>query len=132
MELVSPYDLYFNPYLVLQHHQVSLRKFIRILGFTGTFNNGNFVFQWWRLLTTFLFFGTLSFNFVFNIIFTYRYCRTLEESSFRGRTADFVMMFFFGAIMTLVCFSYMFYYRDLEFVEVLEKNSYCIFLLSCR
>jgi len=78
MELVSPYDLYFNPYLVVQDH------------------------QWWRLVTNFLFFGTLSFNFVFNIIFTYRYCRTLEESSFRGKTSDFVMMFFFGGVMTLL------------------------------
>jgi len=78
MELVSPYDLYFNPYLVFRHY------------------------QWWRLITNFLFFGTLSFNFVFNIIFTYRYCRTLEESSFRGKTSDFVMMFIFGAVMTLI------------------------------
>jgi len=78
MELVTPYDLYFNPYLVFQHH------------------------QWWRLLTNYLFFGTLSFNFVFNIIFTYRYCRTLEESSFQGRTSDFVMMFLFGASITLL------------------------------
>jgi len=78
MDLVSAYDLYFNPHLVITQH------------------------QWWRLFTTFLFFGTLSFNFVFNIIFTYRYCRTLEESSFRGRTSDFVMMFIFGAVMTLI------------------------------
>ncbi|ODN03412.1 Derlin-2 [Orchesella cincta] len=77
MELVSPYDLYFNPYLIFRHH------------------------QWWRLVTTFLFFGTLSFNFVFNIIFTHRYCRTLEESSYRGKTSDFVMMFIFGAVATL-------------------------------
>lgn len=26
------------------------------------------------------------------MIFTYRYCRMLEEGSFRGRTADFVLM----------------------------------------
>ena len=32
----------------------------------------------------------------------YRYCRMLEEGSFRGRTADFVFMFIFGgAIMTV-------------------------------
>uniref|UniRef100_A0A5F8HKC6 Derlin n=1 Tax=Monodelphis domestica TaxID=13616 RepID=A0A5F8HKC6_MONDO len=32
----------------------------------------------------------------------YRYCRMLEEGSFRGRTADFVYMFLFGgALMTL-------------------------------
>jgi len=78
MEFVTPYRLYFDPYKVFFHH------------------------QWWRLVTNFLFFGTLSFNFVFNIIFTYRYCRTLEESSFRNKTSDFVMMFFFGAVSTLI------------------------------
>ena len=32
----------------------------------------------------------------------YRYCRMLEEGSFRGRTADFVFMFIFGGtIMTV-------------------------------
>lgn len=34
-----------------------------------------------------------------------RYCRMLEENSFRGRTADFVMMFLFGgALMILSAF----------------------------
>ncbi|ODM90037.1 Derlin-2 [Orchesella cincta] len=78
MELVTPYDLYFNPYLIVMQH------------------------QWWRLLTTFLFLGTISFNFVFNIAFTHRYCRTLEEASYRGKTADFVMMFIFGGVSTVI------------------------------
>ncbi|XP_048509985.1 derlin-2 isoform X2 [Athalia rosae] len=56
----------------------------------------------WRLITTFLFFGTVGFNFFFNMIFTYRYCRMLEEVSFRGRTADFVMMFIFGGICMII------------------------------
>ncbi|XP_043846832.1 derlin-3 isoform X4 [Dromiciops gliroides] len=29
----------------------------------------------------------------------YRYCRMLEEGSFRGRTADFVFMFLFGGVL---------------------------------
>ena len=109
LELVSPYDIYFNPYLVVKQHQVrafecaileisTLSSRIRFVHFHDHF----WMQQWWRLLTNFFFFGTLSFNFVFNLIFTYRYCRTLEESSFRGRTADFVMMFLFGAVLTLV------------------------------
>ncbi|XP_039291994.1 derlin-2 [Nilaparvata lugens] len=72
LNLVSPFQLYFNPILILERYQI------------------------WRVLTTFLFFGTVGFNFFFNIIFTYRYCRMLEEGSFRGQTADFVMMFIFG------------------------------------
>lgn len=71
LDLVSPFQLYFNPILILKG-------------------------QVWRLLTTFLFFGTVGFTFLFNLIFTFRYCRMLEEGSFRGRTADFFMMFVFG------------------------------------
>ncbi|XP_046840124.1 derlin-2-like isoform X2 [Xenia sp. Carnegie-2017] len=70
--------LYFNPELIFKQYQV------------------------WRLFTNFLFFGTVGFNFLFNMIFTYRYCRMLEEGSFRGRTADFVFMFIFGAILMIL------------------------------
>lgn len=59
-------------------------------------------YQIWRVVTTFLFFGPIGFNFLFNMIFTYRYCRMLEEGSFRGRTADFVLMMMFGAACMLV------------------------------
>jgi len=43
------------------------------------------------------------------MIFTYRYCRMLEEGSFRSRTADFVMMFLFGATLMIVSFLIVFY-----------------------
>uniref|UniRef100_A0A224XIT1 Derlin n=1 Tax=Panstrongylus lignarius TaxID=156445 RepID=A0A224XIT1_9HEMI len=79
LELVSPFQLYFNPILILKQYQL------------------------WRLITTFLFFGTFGFNFFFNMIFTYRYCRMLEEGSFRGRTADFLMMFIFGSFCMIIC-----------------------------
>ncbi|XP_051509393.1 derlin-2-like [Myxocyprinus asiaticus] len=78
LEFITPFQLYFNPGLILKRYQV------------------------WRLITNFLFFGPLGFSFLFNMIFLYRYCRMLEEGSFRGRTADFVYMFLFGgALMTL-------------------------------
>lgn len=80
LELVSPFQLYFNPILIFKKYQL------------------------WRLITTFLFFGAIGFNFLFNIIFTYRYCRMLEEGSFRGRTADFIMMFLFGGVSMIVSF----------------------------
>ncbi|XP_045600194.2 derlin-2 [Procambarus clarkii] len=79
LDIVSPFQLYFNPILIFRHYQL------------------------WRLLTTFLFFGTIGFNFLFNMIFTYRYCRMLEEGSFRGRTADFVLMMIFGGACMLIC-----------------------------
>jgi len=77
LNLLSPLQLYFNPNLIVSQLQV------------------------WRLITTFLFFGNFSFNFFFNMIFTYEYCRMLEEGSFHGRTADFVMMFIFGIFSML-------------------------------
>ncbi|XP_055522972.1 derlin-2 [Wyeomyia smithii] len=80
LEIVTPFQLYFNPILILKHYQL------------------------WRLGTTFLFFGTFGFNFLFNMIFTYRYCRMLEEGSFRGRSADFIMMFLFGGVVMIVSF----------------------------
>jgi len=78
LDLLSPFQLYFNPILIWKNYQM------------------------WRLVTTFLFFGTFGFNFFFNMIFTYRYCRMLEENSFRGRTADFVTMFIFGSFFMII------------------------------
>uniref|UniRef100_A0A8C2XWW5 Derlin n=1 Tax=Capra hircus TaxID=9925 RepID=A0A8C2XWW5_CAPHI len=75
LELLSPFQLYFNPHLVFRKFQV------------------------WRLITNFLFFGPLGFSFFFNMLFVFRYCRMLEEGSFRGRTADFVFMFLFGGVL---------------------------------
>lgn len=79
LDIVSPFQLYFNPILIFRQYQL------------------------WRLVTTFLFFGTVGFNFLFNMIFTYRYCRMLEEGSFRGRTADFFVMMVFGGGCMLLC-----------------------------
>ncbi|KAK6190952.1 hypothetical protein SNE40_002710 [Patella caerulea] len=78
LDIITPFQIYFNPDLIFKQLQV------------------------WRLVTNFLYFGPIGFNFLFNIIFAYRYCRMLEEGSFRGRTADFVFMFLFGGFfMTL-------------------------------
>ncbi|XP_073079068.1 derlin-3 isoform X2 [Manis javanica] len=78
LELLSPFQLYFNPHLVFRKFQV------------------------WRLVTNFLFFGPLGFSFFFNMLFVFRYCRMLEEGSFRGRTADFVFMFVFGGVLMIL------------------------------
>ncbi|KAK1157425.1 derlin-2 [Acipenser oxyrinchus oxyrinchus] len=66
LELITPFQLYFNPELIFKNYQV------------------------WRLITNFLFFVQ------------YRYCRMLEEGSFRGRTADFVFMFLFSGLLMTV------------------------------
>ncbi|MEE6527022.1 hypothetical protein FKM82_028051, partial [Ascaphus truei] len=80
LEFITPFQLYFNPELIFRRFQI------------------------WRLVTNFLFFGPLGFSFFFNMIFLYRYCRMLEEGSFRGRTADFVFMFLFGGLLMTVSF----------------------------
>jgi hypothetical protein len=43
--------------------------------------------QVWRLFTNFFFFGSISLDFFFHMFFLVRYCRMLEEGSFRGRPA---------------------------------------------
>ncbi|UXI14912.1 hypothetical protein NH340_JMT00855 [Sarcoptes scabiei] len=78
LEIVSPFQLYFNPRLIFYNFQI------------------------WRILTTFLFHGPIGFSFMFNIIFTYRHCAMLEEGSFRSRTADFVYMLFLGALLMCI------------------------------
>ncbi|KHN78532.1 Derlin-2 [Toxocara canis] len=79
LDFVTPFHLYFNWNLILYEYQV------------------------WRLLTSFCFFGAFGFSFLFNMIFTYRYCMMLEEGSFRGRRADFAFMFIYGAVFMIVC-----------------------------
>ena len=62
------------------------------------------IFKVWRLVTNFMYFGPIGFNFLFNMIFAYRYCRMLEEGSFRNRTADFFYMILFGCGLMIVSF----------------------------
>jgi hypothetical protein len=61
-------------------------------------------FQFWRLFTNFFFFGAkFSLEFLFHMFFLVQYCRSLEEGSFRGRTADFFYMILFGStLLTLI------------------------------
>lgn len=78
LDIVSPLTLYYNYDLVL--------------------NKG----QYWRLISSFLFFGTFSLDFIFHMYFVSRYCRLLEEGSFRGRTADFIGLIIYGMIFMLI------------------------------
>jgi len=77
LDQISPYKLYINWDSV-----VRLRQF-------------------WRLATAFLYFGSFGLDFLFHMFFLYRYCKLLELNAFRGRTADFAMMLFFGAAFLL-------------------------------
>ncbi|XP_039028841.1 derlin-2.2-like [Hibiscus syriacus] len=73
LEIISPYNLYLNPTLVVKHY------------------------QFWRLVTNFLYFRKMDLDFMFHMFFLARYCKLLEENTFRGRTTDFLYMLLFGA-----------------------------------
>ena len=76
LDLLSPFSLYFSLPMIVQRH------------------------QYWRLVTNFFFFGqNFSLDFLFHMFFLVRYCRALEEGSFRGRTADFFFLILFGALL---------------------------------
>ncbi|OAY48112.1 derlin-1 [Manihot esculenta] len=59
-------------------------------------------FQVWRLFTNFFFLGPFSFPFAFRLIIIARYGVSLERGPFDKRSADFVWMFFFGALSLLL------------------------------
>nr|DAD17768.1 TPA_asm: hypothetical protein HUJ06_019231 [Nelumbo nucifera] len=79
LEIISPYHLYLNPTLVVKHY------------------------EFWRLITNFFYFRKMDLDFLFHMFFLARYCKLLEENSFRGRTADFFYMLLFGAtVLTII------------------------------
>ncbi|KLU84281.1 derlin-2.1 [Magnaporthiopsis poae ATCC 64411] len=56
--------------------------------------------QYWRLLTTFLYFGPFSLDLLFHVYFMQRYCRLLEESS--GRSAHFSWLLLYATTCLIV------------------------------
>ena len=78
MEAISPYSLYFNVHFIFKQY------------------------QFWRLFTTFFFFGsTFGLDLFFHMFFLARYARRLEEETFAGRTGDFLYMIILGSIAML-------------------------------
>ena len=73
--MISPFTVYFNARLIFRELQL------------------------WRLVTNFFFFGSLGLDFLFHMFFLARYCRLLEEGSFRGRPAEFAAMLLFGGAL---------------------------------
>merc|ERR1712179_512433 len=77
LNFLSPLKIYFNPELIYQG-------------------------EYWRLFSSFFFFGNFNLHFIFHMMFIYRYCKVLEEESYRGRTADFVFLFLFSGLLVLL------------------------------
>lgn len=75
LEIITPYNIYFNANLIFKKGEL------------------------WRLMTNFFFFGKFGLDFVFHMFFLIKYCKSLEEGSFRGRSADFLWMLLFGGVL---------------------------------
>jgi Derlin-2/3 len=56
--------------------------------------------QYWRLITTFFYFGPLSLDLIFHVFFLQRYSRLLEENSGRS-PARFSWLLFFASVLLL-------------------------------
>lgn len=59
--------------------------------------------QYWRLLTTFIYFGPLSLDLLFHVFFLQRYSRLLEESS--GHSPAHFSWLLLYAVSILLCLS---------------------------
>ncbi|KAL1992884.1 hypothetical protein VTN49DRAFT_3640 [Thermomyces lanuginosus] len=57
--------------------------------------------QYWRLITTFLYFGPLNFDLLFHLFFLQRYSRLLEESAGRS-PADYSWLLFYAMTFLLI------------------------------
>lgn len=73
-------------------------------------------------------------DFMFHMFFLARYCKLLEENSFRGRTADFFYMLLFGAtVLTgIVLVGGMIPYLSESFAKIIFlSNSLTFMMVSC-
>jgi Derlin-2/3 len=77
LDVVSPISLYLNWQLVTEEY------------------------QFWRLITCFLFFGQFGLPFFWNVYVLVFYCSSLEDVAFRTKSADFLWMLICGATMIL-------------------------------
>lgn len=82
----------------------SKRKILQLHGIDRAWLT--FSAQYWRLLTTFVYFGPLSLDLVFHVFFMQRYSRMLEESS--GRSPAHFSWLLACASAVILCIAPMF------------------------
>lgn len=70
-------------------------------------------------------------DFLFHMFFLARYCKLLEENSFRGRTADFFYMILFGAsVLTgIVLLGGMIPYVSESFAKIIFLSNSLTFMM---
>eukprot|EP01018_Ginkgo_biloba_P016382 Gb_10513 [translate_table: standard] len=107
LDIISPYHLYLHPTRVVKQY------------------------EFWRLITNFFFFGKMDLDFLFHMFFLARYCKLLEENSFRGRTADFFYMLFFGGsvLTAIVLAGGMIPYLSQSFAKLLFLSNSLTFMM---
>eukprot|EP00252_Welwitschia_mirabilis_P017261 TRINITY_DN3826_c0_g1_i2.p1 TRINITY_DN3826_c0_g1~~TRINITY_DN3826_c0_g1_i2.p1 ORF type:complete len:241 (+),score=24.05 TRINITY_DN3826_c0_g1_i2:206-928(+) len=107
LEIISPYHLYLNTTRIVNQY------------------------EFWRLITNFFFFGKMDLDFLFHMFFLARYCKLLEENSFRGRTADFFYMLLFGAtvLTAIVLGGGMIPYLSESFAKILFLSNSLTFMM---
>jgi Derlin-2/3 len=102
-QIVTPFSLFYSFRSVFLKNQVRITRVIREA--TGgprlTCSDLFFFGQYWRLVTTFLYFGPLSLDFLFHVFFLQRYSRLLEESAGRS-PAHFAWLLLYATTVLLV------------------------------
>jgi len=73
----------------------------------------------------------MDLDFLFHMFFLARYCKLLEENSFRGRTADFFYMLLFGAtvLTSIVLIGGMIPYVSETFARILFLSNSLTFMM---
>lgn len=82
-------------------------------------------------LTWYVLFEWADLDFLFHMFFLARYCKLLEENSFRGRTADFFYMLLFGAsVLTgIVLLGGMIPYLSESFAKIIFLSNSLTFMM---
>lgn len=91
--ILTPFQLFYSYRAVFHKSQVCIPK-----EWTRMRKDIDF-WQYWRLISTFIYFGPLSLNLLFHIFFIQRYARMLEESA--PSVAHFAWLLFYAAVTLL-------------------------------
>nr|VDC60563.1 unnamed protein product [Brassica rapa] len=144
LDIISPYSLYLNPTLVVKQHQywrlVTNFLYFRKMGkCLARATEEDFEFNclvYFHLLVEELYQScgleaSVYLDFMFHMFFLARYCKLLEENSFRGKTADFLYMLLFGAtVLTgIVLLGGMIPYLSASFAKIIFLSNSLTFMM---
>jgi Derlin-2/3 len=102
-DLVTPFQLFYSYRTVFEKSQVRSARFLHPYQLLVRYCTDSHPPQYWRLLTTFLYFGPFSIDLFFHVYFLQRYSRLLEESS--GRSPAYFSWLLVYAMTSLLLLS---------------------------